>query len=185
MAASPLRPMPKLNNSHSCSTSFSIWPRISQVSNPLIKMISSWSPSLVVNLIILSMTLYKTFQTQRQFGSVPISQRMRKDGIVYFAIVVVVNCLSFGFATRKSYLSDHFRLHELTPRLTRIVEKDPSLQTVTLPASITITSVCCSRLVLSLRSHGSKPGGTSRLSTQVVSVDNVPASGRQVRFGSR
>ena len=80
-------------------------------------MISSWSPSLVVNLIILLMTLYKTFQTQRQFGSVPISQRMRKDGIVYFAIVVVVNCVSFGFATRKSCLSDHFRLHELILRL--------------------------------------------------------------------
>lgn len=53
------------------------------------------------------MTLWKSVTSQRRFGSVPIMQRMRRDGIIYFVAVVIVNCVSFGFAARESSLSIH------------------------------------------------------------------------------
>ena len=142
----------------------------------------SWSPSLIANLIILSMTLWKSITSQRKFGTVPIMQRMRRDGILYFVVVVVVNCVSFGFAARKSCSFRQFR--ELTiSGDTRPTEQEPSLQIVTLPASIVITSICCSRLVLSLRAHGSEPVVTLRHSSNFVESMNLTR--RRRRFGSR
>lgn len=54
------------------------------------------------------MTIYKTFRSQRRFGTVPILQRVRREGIVYFVVVVVINCVSFGFAARESRLLPYF-----------------------------------------------------------------------------
>ncbi|GAA6061405.1 hypothetical protein JCM10212_004463 [Sporobolomyces blumeae] len=88
-----------------------------------------WLPSLVFNTAVLVLTVCRSWTVERRCGKVPVLTAMRTSGTLYFAVVVVANCVSLGFSSQTNI----------------------SLQFIGNSPSTILTSIMCSRLVLSLR----------------------------------
>jgi len=113
-------------------------------------------PSLAANLIMSGTTLCTTFRSQRRLGSVPTLQRVRREGI---HLVVVVNRgrrKLYWFRDRSSWVSTSTYSPLQHSDLTFIWFHQPKGNLRYEQSPFTVTSCCCSRLVLSLWSRGSE-----------------------------
>ncbi|GAA5949312.1 hypothetical protein JCM3765_003367 [Sporobolomyces pararoseus] len=60
-----------------------------------------WAPSLIMNIIVLLMILWKSVSVRIRVGTIPLLQQIQNDGILYFFVVVSINVISLGFAARE------------------------------------------------------------------------------------
>ncbi|GAA5823860.1 hypothetical protein JCM5353_006384 [Sporobolomyces roseus] len=91
-----------------------------------------WGTFFVADAIILSLTVYQSIRITRQVGRIPIVQRLRQDGAIYYLIVTIVNAISLSILLQTTY---------------------PRLKALNNGASLVLTSLTASRLVLSLHSR--------------------------------
>ncbi|GAA6022796.1 hypothetical protein JCM11491_006409 [Sporobolomyces phaffii] len=93
-----------------------------------------WAPPLIFNLVALALIFHRNLQLARQAGRVPILQRMLKDGLFFFLVIMAANIVNVVLEASQT---------------------SPAIKNLNIPASITLTSLMCSRLVLSLHQHNS------------------------------
>ncbi|GAA5958202.1 hypothetical protein JCM3765_002846 [Sporobolomyces pararoseus] len=91
-----------------------------------------WSPPLIFNFVALALIFHRNFELSRQAGRIPILQRMLKDGLFFFSVIVAANLVNVILVASQT---------------------SPALKNFNIPASLTLTSLMCSRLVLSLHQH--------------------------------
>ncbi|GAA5830227.1 hypothetical protein JCM3766R1_002831 [Sporobolomyces carnicolor] len=87
-----------------------------------------WSPPLVFNAISLALIFRRNLELARQAGRIPILQRMLKDGLFFFSVIMAANLVNVILV---------------------VSQTSPALKNFNIPASLTLTSLMCSRLVLS------------------------------------
>lgn len=61
-----------------------------------------WGTFFIADAIILSLTVYQSIRITRQVGRIPIVQRLRQDGAIYYLIVTIVNAISLSILLRES-----------------------------------------------------------------------------------
>ncbi|GAA6060134.1 hypothetical protein JCM10212_001431 [Sporobolomyces blumeae] len=90
-----------------------------------------WSPPLLFNGIALGLILNRNLELSKQGGRVPILQRMLRDGLFFFLVIMAANLINVVFAAQSNLAQKNYNV----------------------PAALTLTSLMASRLVLSLHQH--------------------------------
>ncbi|GAA5982304.1 hypothetical protein JCM5350_006135 [Sporobolomyces pararoseus] len=106
-----------------------------------------WSAPLTFDLVALSLTVFRCFKISQVTGGrrTPLVRKILSTGIFYFAVITASNCVNVVLYSLPSV--------------------SPSLQTFHTAASDAITSIMCSRLVLSLFSPDSMSFVSERFMT--------------------
>ncbi|GAA5827355.1 hypothetical protein JCM5353_007554 [Sporobolomyces roseus] len=127
--------------------------------------IISWIAPLCFDSLILFLVIFRSCSLRRKAGSSGSPTGLRKivnKHILYFAVIAIVNGLNVGF----------------------YAFADPALKSINVPATIALTSIMSSRLVLSLYSDSSKSPSSSCASSQAGTGSRRPSSGVGSAFNS-
>jgi len=167
---------------------------------------------LVFDAIVLFLTLYRTIAISKVAGRLPILKKLQRDGVWYYLVITVTNLVSLVFVVRESsdysiFFQDSADFafstclspsHPLTllPSYPLLETADLFLQPFFGPASLSVTSLMCSRLVFSLfesadkfaSNKGSSSNGASnanRLRRPSVKAPTSPSTARRTVFADR
>ncbi|GAA5990090.1 hypothetical protein JCM5350_001096 [Sporobolomyces pararoseus] len=119
----------KLVNFHGCTAGNDSLPNRRMVATLY------WSPTLLFNGACLAFIFLKHVQLSRSSNRLPIMQRLVRDGVLYFCVVFATDIPNMVFCS---------------------LSNQPGLDSIFAFPSLTIKSLMCSRMVLSLHETGSQ-----------------------------
>ncbi|GAA5880531.1 hypothetical protein JCM16303_005418 [Sporobolomyces ruberrimus] len=115
-----------------------VWP--AKLTLAKILFLVNWATTFAVDAIILSLTIFRSVQIDRRAGTVPIVRALWRDGLVYYFLITLTHVVSVGMAIQIG---------------------KPLLKALNTPASLVLTSLMASRLVLSLHVRAATASVTS------------------------
>ncbi|GAA5958320.1 hypothetical protein JCM3765_004790 [Sporobolomyces pararoseus] len=115
-----------------------------------------WTAPLVVATLLLGLTLYRSVKAMRGTSRMPLYERFVLGQVKYFAVIAATHLVNVALITQRN---------------------NPTLQTLNITASIVLTSVCSSRLVLGLYNNDEVP--TIRSTRTVTTLETWGSSPRK------
>ncbi|GAA5841782.1 hypothetical protein JCM3766R1_005569 [Sporobolomyces carnicolor] len=103
-----------------------------------------WSAPLVVATMFLGLTLYRTVRASRGTARMPLYERFLVGQLKWFVIIAMTHLANVILISQRG---------------------QPTIQTMNVTASIVLTSVCTSRLVLGFYGSGDEPRSTGTVTT--------------------